>query len=69
VHHGPVALLCGKKLAWTPGGQHHQDHYPFTFHDFVWKAMLARKDEFIAKDVEFKRQAAAENAAQTRRRA
>lgn len=69
VHHGPVTLLCGKKLAWTPGGEHHQDHYPFMFRDFVWKAMLSRKDEFVAKDDEFKRQAAAEKAAQARRRA
>ncbi|MBA4174029.1 MAG: hypothetical protein C0511_15565 [Hyphomicrobium sp.] len=67
VRHGPVTLLCGKRLAWTPGGEHHQDHYPFAFHDHVWKAMLARKDELIAKDDEFKRQAAAEKAAQLRR--
>lgn len=55
VYSPPVSMLQGKRLVWTPGGSHHQDHYPFSFHDFVWKVLLERKDEFIAKETEHKR--------------
>lgn len=55
VHSPPVSMMMSKGLVWTPGGQHHQDYYPFSFHDFVWEALLSRKDEFIAKDAEHKR--------------
>jgi hypothetical protein len=50
-----VALLQAKGLVWTPGGTHHQDHYPFSFHSFVWEVLLARKEEFLAKDEEHQR--------------
>ena len=46
----PVTVLMGKGLVWTPGGQHHQDHYPFSFHDFVWEKILERREEFLEKD-------------------
>lgn len=55
VYSPPVSVLQGKGLVWTPGGAHHQDYYPFSFHDFVWEALLERKDEFVAKDAEHKR--------------
>ena len=55
VYSPAVSVLQGKGLVWTPGGSHHQDHYPFSFHDFVWKVLLERKDEFLAKDAEHKR--------------
>lgn len=55
VYSPPVSVLQGKRLVWTPGGAHHQDHYPFSFHDFAWRMLLERKDEFIAKDEEHKR--------------
>jgi len=48
----PVATMQGKRLVWTPGGQHHQDRYPFSFYNFVWEAILAREDEFLEKDAE-----------------
>ncbi len=51
----PVSILQGKQLVWTPGGSHHQDYYPFSFHDFVWKVLLERKDEFIAKNAAHKK--------------
>jgi hypothetical protein len=51
----PVSMLQGKRLVWSPGGPHHQDHYPFSFHDFVWQVLLERRDEFVAKDAEHKR--------------
>ena len=50
VHSPSVTTLMGKGLVYTPGGTHHQDHYPFTIFDFVWKALLARKDEILAWD-------------------
>jgi hypothetical protein len=46
--------LQGKGLVWNPGDPHHQDNYPFCFYDFAWDAIRARKDEFAAKDKEFK---------------
>jgi hypothetical protein len=58
----------GKGLVWTPGGQHHQDHYPFSFYDFVWEKLLERKEEFIAKDEAYKRAEEAEKLAQRKRR-
>jgi hypothetical protein len=55
VYSPPVSVLQGKGLVWTPGGTHHQDHYPFSFHDFAWHVLVKRKDEFIAKHAELKR--------------
>lgn len=63
-----VATLLGKGLVWTPGGTHHEDYYPFSFHDFVWEALREREDEFVAKDEERQRAEAAEKLAQQRRR-
>ena len=68
VHSPPVTVLMGKGLVWTPGGQHHQDHYPFSFVDFAWEELLRRKDEFIAKDDEFKRAEEAAGRARLKRR-
>jgi hypothetical protein len=51
----PVSILQGKRLVWSPGGPHNQDYYPFSFNDFVWKVLLERKDEFIAKNAEHKK--------------
>jgi hypothetical protein len=61
-------MFLGKGLVWTPGGTHHQDYYPFSFHDFVWAVLLERKDEFLAKEEKHKRAEAAEREAQQRRR-
>jgi len=49
--HSPYASTLGSKgLIAIPGGTHHQDHYPFIVNDFVWKALLERKDEIPNKD-------------------
>lgn len=58
VHSPPVTTLMGKGLVYTPGGAHHQDHYPYTVCDYVWVALLERKDEFIEKDEAHKREEA-----------
>lgn len=50
VHSPAVTTLMGKGLVYTPGGTHHQDHYPFTIYDFAWKALIERRDEILAKD-------------------
>jgi hypothetical protein len=69
VYSPPVTLLQGKGLVWTPGGPHHQDHYPFLFYDFVWKEALARKDEFLARHKEnLRAEAARERASKNERR-
>lgn len=52
VHSPPVSTLMGKGLVYTPGGAHHEDHYPYTIVDFAWKALLDRKEEIISKDEE-----------------
>ncbi len=52
VYSPSVAALMGKGLVYTPGGSHHQDHYPYTIQDFAWKALLAKKDEILSKDSE-----------------
>jgi hypothetical protein len=62
VHSGPVSNMMARGLVGSPGGTHHQDYYPYYFADFVWQALLARKDEFIEKDNEHKRREAAERA-------
>lgn len=64
----PVSMLQGKRLVWTPGGQHHQDYYPFSFHDFAWKVLLERKDEFLAKEAEHKKAEEERKKADSRRR-
>jgi hypothetical protein len=55
VHSPSVTTLISKGLVYTPGGTHNQDHYPFTIYDFAWKALLARKDEILARDNENKK--------------
>jgi hypothetical protein len=57
-HSPPVANLAAKEFVQTIGGSYHREHYPFYFVDFVWAALLERKDEFLAKDDEHKRQEA-----------
>lgn len=47
-----TAMLIDKRLICTPGTSHNQDRYPYTIMDFVWKALLARKGEFLKKDEE-----------------
>lgn len=51
VHSPYAATLLSKGFIATPGGTHNQDHYPFIVNDFVWKALLERKDEILNKDV------------------
>lgn len=50
VHSSPAAMLQGKGLVWTTGATHHQDHYPYSFRDFAWRALLERREEFLEKD-------------------
>jgi hypothetical protein len=52
--------LVARGLVMSPGGTHHQDHWPFMIEDFAWEALLARKEEFIAKDDDNRRRAAVE---------
>lgn len=50
VHSSGAATLVTKGLAYTPGGTHHQDNYPFVINDFAWKELLHREAEFISRD-------------------
>jgi hypothetical protein len=67
--HSPhVSNLRVRGLVSIPGGTHDQNHCPFYFYDFVWAALLQRKDEFIVKDDEHKRLEAAAEKERARRR-
>jgi len=68
VNSPPVTMLQGKGLAWTPGGTHHMDHYPFTFRAFVWDALLARREEFLEKHAANERAEEERKQAERRRR-
>jgi hypothetical protein len=59
--------LMAKGLVWTPGGAHNQDLCPFLFVDFAWDALLARRVEFIGKDIEHKGREQAERERRLRR--
>ena len=52
VHSPHAATLVSKGIVISPGGTHHQDHYPFSIVDFVWKELLAKKAEILARDDE-----------------
>jgi hypothetical protein len=67
VHSPPVTTLMGKGLVYTPGGTHHQDHYPYTIADFAWKVILERKEEILEKDAENRKREEAEDAKRRRR--
>lgn len=45
----PVDALQRNGLVWSSGKENHRDHFSFSFYDFAWEALLARKDEFITK--------------------
>lgn len=64
-----VASLEMKRFIISPAGEYNTSSFPFVFDDFVWKALLARKDDLIAKDDENQRKVKEEEAARTRRRA
>lgn len=54
VHAPAVTMLQAKYIVWTPGGPHHQDHYPFSISDHVWDELQKRKDEFFEKEEAYK---------------
>ncbi len=64
-----VGSLVAKRFLIPVTGTYNKDAFPFVFDDFVWKALLARKDDLIAKDDENHRKVKEEEAARTRRRA
>jgi hypothetical protein len=45
-----VTTLVSKGLAYTPGGTHHEDHYPYIVNDFVWSHLLENSKEIIERD-------------------
>lgn len=64
-----VGSLVAKRFLIPVAGSYKTDAFPFVFDDFVWKALLARKDELIAKDDENQRRAKDEEAARARKQA
>ncbi len=68
VNSSHVASLEMKRFIISPAGEYNTNSFPFVFDDFVWKALLARKDELIAKDDENQCKAKEEETARARRR-
>lgn len=66
-HSSAATMLIGKGLAWTSGGQHHGDRYPFSLYDFAWEALLKRREEFLEKEAKHREAEAARKAADLRR--
>lgn len=67
VHSGDLSNMQMKGLIITPGGEHHADYYPFSFPDFVWEEVLARRIELIEKHNENQRLAEEEEGRGPRR--
>ena len=44
-----VDALQRNGLVWSSGAEHDTDHFSFSFYDFAWETLLARKDEFITR--------------------
>lgn len=68
VHSSDAGTLGTKGLVYTDGGTYHGDHYPFTIQDFVWRELLARKQEFLDRDEKNLRQEHDEQRARQLRR-
>ncbi len=60
--------LMAAGLIGSPGGTAHQDYYPYYVVDFVWDALLVRREDFLAKDDENNRREAEEKRAAERKR-
>jgi hypothetical protein len=69
VDNSHVASLEMKRFIISATGKYNTNSFPFVFDDFVWRALLARKTELIAKDDENQRKAQEEEAPRARRRA
>jgi hypothetical protein len=52
LHSGGAAHLVHKGLLDQLPGQYMKDHWPYTFRDFAWQAMLFRKEEFLKRSAE-----------------
>ena len=39
--------LAAKGLLYSPEVTYNTEHWPFTFHDFVWDEISSRKQEFL----------------------
>lgn len=45
-HTPAMAMLFGKRLIWAPDGSHSENHFPFSFHDFVWSEIVSKRSYF-----------------------
>ena len=52
-HSTGAGQLKGKDLIYSPQGTYHQDHFPFTFFDFAWKALQERREAILKKEVAY----------------
>jgi hypothetical protein len=62
-----VSNLMAAGLVGSPGGRAHQDYYPYYVVDFVWDALLERREQFLAKDDDNRRREADEKRARESR--
>jgi hypothetical protein len=53
VHSTGAGQLIAKGLLYSPQGTYNGDHFPFTFHDFVWKALQERREEILSREAAY----------------
>lgn len=51
-HSGGAAQLVHKGLLDQLPGEYMTEHWPYTFRDFAWQAMLLRKDEYLKRSAD-----------------
>ena len=54
LHISAAAQLVDKGLLIQHTGVFNREHWPYTFHDFAWKEIERRKDEFLQKETDAK---------------
>lgn len=52
LHSGGAAQLVHKGLLDQLPGQYMTDHWPYTFRDFAWQAIILRKEEYLKRSAE-----------------
>ena len=56
LHAGAATQLESKGLLIRHAGQHNQNHWPYTFRDFVWREIQNRRDAFLARAEELEKE-------------
>ncbi|MEO0336885.1 MAG: hypothetical protein AAF202_10845 [Pseudomonadota bacterium] len=55
-HSTGAGQLMAKGLIYSPLGTYHQDHFPYTFHDFAWEALQEKRETILEKEAAYERE-------------